>query len=104
MDVYRVKARHFLTSLNGHADPEGGDIADPSALPPDEDLMLRESSDRLQRALAKLSERDRLVLRLYSEGRSYQEIANCFVVKPTTVNNWISRAIAKLRKLLKEKP
>jgi len=49
----------------------------------------------------KLKEHERLVVILYSEGLSYKEIAEVSGVKFTSVSQNLSRALDKLRPLLK---
>jgi RNA polymerase sigma factor (sigma-70 family) len=58
--------------------------------------QVQAQADQVQAALARLSERDRRLVKLWREGRSYKEIAEDLKVQPATV----SRRVKLLRKEL----
>ena len=55
----------------------------------------------IRNALMRLKEQERLIVILYSEGLSYKEIAEVSGVKFTSISQNLSRALEKLRPLLK---
>jgi RNA polymerase sigma factor (sigma-70 family) len=68
----------------------------PSSDPPDgydNDETLR----RIRQALERLSPRDRLLINLYQEQRSYAEIAEIIGVRKSSVGTLLSRALSQLR-------
>jgi len=60
-----------------------------------------EQEEIIRNALMKLKEQERLIVILYSEGLSYKEIAEVSGVKFTSISQNLSRALEKLRPLLK---
>ena len=69
---------------------------------PDESLMANQRSDSMQRALADLSPQQRQCLHLRAEGLRYREIAETIGVGVSTVGEFLSRAIARLRRAVDE--
>lgn len=63
---------------------------------PDERLERREQQQRIQHALAALSERDREALLLKEEGLSYAEIAERLELSPGSMGTTMARARARL--------
>jgi|HigsolmetaAR201D_1030396.scaffolds.fasta_scaffold00071_8 DNA-binding CsgD family transcriptional regulator len=58
------------------------------------DLMFL-SANRVS-SLARLSDRERVVIRLYASGKSHKEIAQSLDLAPTTIRNFIQHAYQKL--------
>jgi RNA polymerase sigma-70 factor, ECF subfamily len=69
---------------------------------PEQELIRQETAGRVQRALATLSPQQRLCLQLRAEGLRYAEIARVVGVGTSTVGEFLSRAIKKLRKAVHE--
>jgi len=68
------------------------------AATPEQETSLREQAELLQKALEKLSPRQRTVLLLrYMEGMSVQEIADTMQIGPGTVKTHLVRAIRQVR-------
>lgn len=65
------------------------------------DIDQNEQEEIIRNALMRLKEQERLVVILYSEGLSYKEIAEVSGVKFTSISQNLSRALEKLRPLLK---
>ena len=59
--------------------------------------IIAERSDALYQAIAQLSEREQRMIRLQSEGRSYEEIAETCNVSVSVVRNALPRAKQKLQ-------
>jgi RNA polymerase sigma-70 factor (ECF subfamily) len=57
--------------------------------------------DELQKALARMKPKDKLLMVLYSEGLSYREISEVANIKYSSVGKTISRTIEKLEQELK---
>lgn len=65
------------------------------------DAILREDRDAVDRALAVLPPRDRLLLRfVHMDGRSYGEVARLLAVPENSISPWLARARARLQALL----
>jgi len=78
-------------------DVEEMELADAEA-PPDDELARRERWRRVERALARLSPKLRMVLTLrFSDGLSYEEIADVAGVSVGTVKSRLFNGIQKLR-------
>lgn len=78
----------------------GQQLIDPGSAP-SERLTRRELAQRVNRALAQLSDADReLVLMRNFEGLSNQESAQLLQVEPATASQRYGRALLRLRKLL----
>lgn len=69
---------------------------------PEEKLMRKQIAGKVRRALATLSPQQRLCLQLRAEGLRYSEIAGEIGVGTSTVGEFLSRAIKKLRKAVHE--
>ena len=68
----------------------------------DADEGLLEKKALLKRALLELKPKYQTVIALrFFENMKLIEIANCLEKNPSTVRNWLSRAIVKLRKRIK---
>ena len=86
---------------------ERGELADPSAPRPDEQLERAETASTLGVAVAALPPRYREVIHLFHvEHMSYKEIAATMEIPIGTVMTWLHRARARLREVLdtKEQP
>jgi RNA polymerase sigma-70 factor (ECF subfamily) len=64
---------------------------------PERDAIQRQRAERLQAALAELSPQQRKCLYLRAEGLRYREIAETVGVGISTVSQFLTRAIARLR-------
>lgn len=69
---------------------------------PEQRLVQEEYARKIRDALATLSHQQRLCLQLRAEGLRYAEIANQIGVGVSTVGEFLSRAIKKLRKAVHE--
>jgi RNA polymerase sigma-70 factor (ECF subfamily) len=69
---------------------------------PEQRLIRKQSAGRIQEALSTLSPRERLCLHLRAEGFRYADIAETTGVGISTVAEFLSRAIRKLRKAVHE--
>jgi RNA polymerase sigma-70 factor (ECF subfamily) len=78
-----------LEPVSGAASPEG-------------ELIDNESRRRLQEALRDLSPQQRQVLHLRASGLRYREIAETIGIKTSTVNEFLRRAVTRLRKAMYE--
>jgi len=67
---------------------------------PDEAVEAGERRERVQRALATLTERERAVLLLREEGFSYQEMADTLGLSVNTIPTVLARALEKLERAL----
>ncbi len=67
-------------------------------LGPEEDAIRRQRMARVSRALADLSPQQRKCLYLRAEGLRYREIADAAGIGISTVSEFVSRAIARLRR------
>jgi RNA polymerase sigma-70 factor (ECF subfamily) len=69
----------------------------------DEDRLLqRADMDSVHKALQQLKEGERMLVYMYYDDLSYNEMAAALNVKPTNVGSMLARAIQKLAKLLRE--
>jgi RNA polymerase sigma-70 factor (ECF subfamily) len=66
------------------------------------EVAARDRQERFSRAVAELSPQQRQVLHLRAEGLRYREIGEVLGLGTSTVNEFLRRAIAKLRKVLHE--
>lgn len=64
----------------------------------EKDLIEREWRSRFETAVARLSTQQRLCLELRAQGLRYQEIAEVLQIRPSTVGEFLRRAIRQLRK------
>jgi RNA polymerase sigma-70 factor, ECF subfamily len=72
---------------------------------PDELFERKESAEILEKALAKLPERDRAVLLLrYADGLSFDEIGMALNTPLNTAKSWHHRALGRLRRLISPPP
>jgi len=68
----------------------------------EEQLLQRVDMDSVHRALQDLKESERLLINMYYDGLSYNEMAAAIHVKPTNVGSMLARTIQKLAKLMRE--
>ncbi len=69
---------------------------------PEQRLIRKQAAEKLQQAFSALSPQQRLCLQLRAEGLKYGEIARLVGVGTSTVGEFLSRAIGKLRKSIHE--
>ena len=69
---------------------------------PEKSLLRSERDGRLARAMADLSPQQRQVLHLRAEGLRYKEIGETLGIATSTVGEFLSRAVTKLRKVMDE--
>lgn len=104
--VFRVAHNY---GLQVRSKEKGHEIWNPDTMPvpsreadPEEQLLGNEREARLRSALSRLSPQQRQVLHLRSEGLRYREIAETLGVGTSTVNEFLRRAIARLRSAASE--
>jgi RNA polymerase sigma-70 factor (ECF subfamily) len=68
----------------------------------EQDLELKQDVAALQRALERLPERDRVLVMLYLDDLSYNDMAQVTGIKFSSIGKTLSRAIAKLAQLSRE--
>jgi RNA polymerase sigma-70 factor (ECF subfamily) len=76
-------------------------LADP-ATDPERTLLERERLIRFHRAVENLSDQQRRCLHLRMEGLRYPEIAEVLGISPSSVGEFLRRALARLRKVIHE--
>jgi RNA polymerase sigma-70 factor, ECF subfamily len=91
----KAKERHH-SEITPEFEPVSGDAT------PEKQLMESESQRRLQKALTGLSPQQRQVLHLRASGLRYREIAETIGVTTSTVNEFLRRAVVRLRKAMYE--
>lgn len=91
-DEHRRQKRRPTETLD-----EGERSADPQATP-EQRVMARERTMRLEKALARLPENQRECLHLRAEGLRYREIAEVLGASVSTVAEWIQQALKTLGK------
>jgi len=69
---------------------------------PEQKLIRKQTAGKLREALATLSPQEKLCLQLRAEGLRYVEIAKTVGVGTSTVGEFLSRGIRKLRKAVHE--
>lgn len=69
---------------------------------PEQQLIRKQTASKIRNALATLSPQEKLCLHLRAEGLRYVEIARTVGVGTSTVGEFLSRAIRKLRKAVNE--
>jgi RNA polymerase sigma-70 factor (ECF subfamily) len=69
---------------------------------PEKGIIRRQTAARLNEAMLALSPQQKLCLQMRAEGLKYVEIARTLGVSPSTVGEFLSRAIKKLRKVVHE--
>lgn len=77
------------------------EVRDPQPTPA-EAALAGERESRLLAAIAGLSDSERECLELRAEGLSYREIAEVLATSPSTVGDWIRRAISTLKKVCED--
>lgn len=86
----RHRERAFRT-----VEPDWGRLEHPAETAEDA-LIERERTQRVTQAMEELSPQQRNCLYLRSEGLRYREIAEAIGISPSTVNEFLRRAIARL--------
>jgi RNA polymerase sigma-70 factor (ECF subfamily) len=69
---------------------------------PEQTFLNRERQERIQTALAELSPQQRQCLHLRAAGLRYREIGETIGIGTSTVNEFVRRAVSKLRRALHE--
>lgn len=92
-----LNARARVSSQKGIDMDQMPEIAD-SRLSAERSLLDRERLSRIQDGLDALSPQQRRSLYLRAEGLRYQEIAQVMGVSLSTVSEYVTRAVARLRK------
>ncbi len=99
--LFRRKAGRRRKLINNVAEARQPADVDLTSTDPLQFLIREERQLEVQRAMVRLSERDRQLLMLkYVEGMSYGEIAEQVGVTPSAVQSRLHRARAQLRKIL----
>lgn len=88
-DEYRRRQRRPTEQLD--VEEAGGDT-------PEQQLLAKERTKRLEAALAQLPEHQQQCLHLRAEGLRYREIAEVLNAGVSTVADWIQRALKTLAK------
>ncbi len=83
-------------------DPDTHSAAAPRSQNPEQSLLEKERSARLSAALRHLSPQQRNCLHLRSEGLRYREIAAVVGISSSAVNEFLRRALVKLKEALHE--
>jgi RNA polymerase sigma-70 factor (ECF subfamily) len=82
--VTKGRARHLALL--------GADIRERQDPGPEQPLLRAEEGERVRRALASLSERDRMLLLLHHEGFRYRDIAHQLGLAPGSIGSLLTRA------------
>jgi RNA polymerase sigma-70 factor (ECF subfamily) len=101
--VFRVAHNTGLNVRAGERRMEPLPESEPPVSParnPEEEMAERERERRLQAAVAELSPQQRQCLHLRAEGLRYHEIAATLGVSVSTVNEFVRRAVRKLKKVV----
>ena len=94
-EIERRKTRQVL-------EPEMQNASRTEEESPEKKLIRSQRAVRLNQALAGLSPQQRLCLHLRADGLRYAEIAETIGVGTSTVGEFLSRAVKKLRKAMNE--
>ena len=104
--IFRVAHNY---GLKVKAKDKGHEVWDPDGQPvparelsPEEQLLGSERQRRIEAAMKELSPQQQQVLHLRAEGLRYREIAETIGVTTSTVNEFLRRALVKLRKAANE--
>lgn len=84
-------------SIEAHVEISGIDAQTPETI-----ALERERFAQLHRAIENLSPQQRTCLHLRAEGFRYREIAGILGINPSTVGEFLQRAVKRLRKALYE--
>ena len=102
--IFRVAHNFGLklkTKEREHTRVDDGVPEPPSAAPnPEHQVIEKQLNDRIAEALHDLSPQQRQVLHLRAEGLKYREIAEILGIATPTVNEFLRRAVARLKKAL----
>jgi RNA polymerase sigma-70 factor (ECF subfamily) len=82
----------------GRWTPELDEVLVDAGANPEQALLEREKFARLRREVERLSEQQRQCLHLRAAGLRYRDIADIIGIKISTVSEFLTRAIEKLRK------
>lgn len=101
----RVLADHFRHAVRNREDPIPPDAEIESTWdPPSQELLRREWSERLHRAIERLRVPYANVLELHLHGLDNMEIAAALQINYHTVRSRLSRAISALRQAMAKEP
>ncbi|MGJ5814107.1 RNA polymerase sigma factor [Paludibaculum fermentans] len=95
----RVRSRENARAVY---DPDLGVNLVDTALNPERSVIEREQMSRVHEALKGLSEQQKRCLHLRMEGLRYPEIGAILGISPSTVSEFLRRAIARLKKVRHE--
>jgi len=102
-DHVRLVKRRRESALPENENGASMEPADPSAPPPDRQVIQRETESRLDKALEQLPDSLRITLLLrYADGFSYREIADAMGVRIGTVMSRLFHARQRLKRLLND--
>lgn len=96
----RTRARRRRDLLSGRGAVH---LSSEAATPPDVEIEIVERREEVRVALDALSERDRQLLLLRSEGYSYRDIAKALQLNYASVGTLLARARAAFREALSER-
>jgi len=104
--LYKVAANICINTVNRRKETHSLEMVHDSELGARDSLEAKmeqtEQETIIREALLKLKEHERLIVILYSEGLSYKEIAMISGVRFSSVSKSLSRALEKLKPLLKK--
>ena len=92
-------------AMNARSQPEGplaAEIPPADRETPESLALARERMEQLRRAIENLSPQQRSCLHLRAEGFRYREIARIMGINPSTVGEFLQRAVKRLRKAVYE--
>lgn len=108
--VNRLESQErYLRSVTPDSRFQAGQGSDGTGLPPSgpgplQELASREEQERVEEVTARLSPRERLLVRwIGRDGMSYEQAARLLKVAPSSIGPLYSRAVDHLRRLLREK-
>jgi RNA polymerase sigma-70 factor (ECF subfamily) len=68
----------------------------------EEELVVRQERESIRRCLSQLSKRDQVLLMLYGNDLSYEEMSRATGIKTSSIGKTLARGIEKLARLLRE--
>ncbi|TKG94077.1 RNA polymerase sigma factor [Puteibacter caeruleilacunae] len=98
--LYRIAANKSINHIRKNAKWNDNEV-DKIKVSTQDDESKDELIGSLRESLSKLSEHDRMLVVLYSEGLSYKEIAEVTGIRFSSIGKLLSRSIQKLRKTFK---
>lgn len=89
-------------AMNSHARTDAVESAVSTTETPESLVLARERMTHLNHAIRHLSPQQRSCLHLRAEGFRYKEIAGILGINPSTVGEFLQRAVKRLRKVIYE--